>query len=221
MKKINKYSLTTLILFVISLLYILLIKTIDVKPIGPGSTEVGFSTLNNFIHTLLPFNNTWYEITKYLGIIPFIFVGCYALLGLYQLIKRKSLLKVDKRIILLGCFYILLGIIYIFFEKVIINYRPVVLEGDLLEASFPSSHTLLAVSICLSSIFTSKYYITNKQILKSINIFALILMFVLVIGRIISGVHWISDIIGGILISSTILSLYYSLLIKTNKKEGK
>ena len=221
MKKNKKYTYITIISLIVSLLYILLIKTVDVKPIGPQNSEVGFSTLNNYVHTFLPYNNTWYDITKYLGIIPFLIVGFYCLIGLMQLIKRKSILKVDKKIILLGCFYIIVGLIYIFFEKVIINYRPVILEGELLEASFPSSHTLLAISICTSSLFINKYYIKNKQLLKGIDIFIILLMIILVIGRILSGVHWITDIIGGILISETILALYYDILLKIDEKEEK
>ena len=114
---------------------------------------------------------------------------------------------VDKRILFLGCFYILLGIVYIFFEKVIINYRPFLQEG-ILEASYPSSHTMLAICICLTSIYVAKFYLKNQRTLKIFDICVFILMILLVVGRTLSGVHWISDIIGGIVISITLVFIY-------------
>ena len=135
-------------------------------------------------------------------------MGFYGVQGLLQLIKYKNISKVDKRLLYLAGLYVLLGITYVFFEKVIINYRPVLMEGEL-EASYPSSHTMLAITICISSLLTSKYYIKDKSLLKILQISTIVLMFLLVIGRILSGVHWISDIIGGILISLALVSIYY------------
>ena len=119
---------------------------------------------------------------------------------------------------MLGFFYILLGIVYIFFEKVIINYRPVILENEL-EASFPSSHTMLAICICLSSLLISKYYIKDKKLLNILNKCTWALMIILVIGRTLSGVHWLTDIIGGILISLCLVSLYYTMILPNKDTE--
>ena len=109
-----------------------------------------------------------------------------------------------------------MGATYIFFEKVIINYRPV-LEDGVLEASFPSSHTLLAVCICASSLLISKYYIKDKKVLKMFNIFTYALMIILVVGRLISGVHWFTDIMGGIIISTLLVSLYHAFILNDKK----
>lgn len=211
MKEKNKYFIYPGILFTSFILYTILICTIDIQEIGPESSSVGFATINNFFHNLFSYNDIWYYITKYLGIIPFLLVGFYGLCGLIQLIKRKSLLKVDKRLLFLGVLYVLLGITYILFEKIIINYRPLLMDGEL-EASYPSSHTMLAVTICLSSLLVAKYYIKDKTILKAINIGTILLMVLLVVGRLLSGVHWFTDIIGGIIISLTLVSLYYSFI---------
>ena len=140
------------------------------------------------------------------------FYGC---LGLKQLIDKKSLKKVDKKIIYLGCFYVLMGLFYIFFEKVIINYRPVLLEGDL-EASYPSSHTILAVCICISSIIMNRYYL-KKNLLKYVNISTAVLMLLIVVGRLFSGVHWLTDIVGGLLLSSALCYLFYTFICSNTK----
>ena len=210
MKKTNLIRIT-IIFLIISVIYTVLVKIIDVRAIGPYASKVGFSTLNESVKNTLGYNKAWYLITKYLGVLPFLLVGFFALIGAKQLYDRRNLLQVDKRILLLGCFYILLGIVYIFFEKVIINYRPFLTEG-VLEASYPSSHTMLAVCICLTSIYVAKFYIKNKRFLKLFDLAVFILMILLVVGRTLSGVHWISDIIGGIIISITLVFAYITSL---------
>ena len=210
MKKETKNIILSIFLTIVSFCYVFLVKTIDVMSIGPKGSKVGFGTINNFIKETFTYNKTIYKITEILGLLALLIVAIYALVGLAQLIKRKSFLKVDKRIYILGCFYVLVGLIYVFFEKVIINYRPVILDGKL-EASFPSSHTVLAICVCISALSMNKFYIKNEKYLKVVNTFITILMIGIVIGRFISGVHWFSDIIGGIIISMTLLSYYYSL----------
>lgn len=210
MKKESLLKLTIMCL-VISIVYTILVKVVDIASIGPYGSKVGFSSINESFRDLVGYNKTWYTITKYLGVIPFLLVGFFGLIGAKQLYERRSLLQVDKRILLLGCFYVLLGVIYIFFEKVIINYRPFLQEG-VLEASYPSSHTMLAICICLTSIYVAKFYIKNKSFLKAFDCSAIILMLLLVVGRTLSGVHWISDIIGGIIISITLVLVYLTLV---------
>jgi len=208
MKKSSKSLFLTIILFIIFVLYTILVKYLDVAPIGPNLTEVGFSTLNSKFHTLTGYNDSFYNITKYLGIIPFILVAYYGIIGLKQLVKNKKLSKVDPHIIILGCFYILVGLCYVLFEKIIINYRPIILDG-ILEASYPSSHTVLAITICASSLLISKYYFKNQKLNRIVNILTWFVMIFLVIGRLLSGVHWLTDIIGGILLSNFLIALFY------------
>ena len=217
MKKIkltkdNKRLLTVIGLFIVCIVYTLLVKYYDTNAIGPKNTVVGFSALNALFSNLTGYNEFFYKLTEYIGVIVFILVGYYGIIGLMQLIKRKSLLKVDKRILFLGGLYVLMLLVYIFFEHVIINYRPFLIDKEL-EASYPSSHTMLALCVCLSSLLISKFYFKKKAV-KTINIITIVLMFVLVIGRILSGAHWITDIIGGIIISAFLVYLYDYLINK-------
>ena len=216
MSKRRKLFIATFILFLIAVGYILLVMKYDVQSIGPKNTKVGFAGINGAIHNMLPYNDTWYKITKYLGIVPFLICAFYGLQGIMQIIKYKSLKKVDKRLIYLGLFYVTMLVLYVLFDKIVINYRPV-LEDGALESSFPSSHTLLAVCICASSLLISKFYIKDKKVLKIFDILTYALMILLVVGRLISGVHWLTDILGGIIISTFLVSLYYSF-IYTYKK---
>lgn len=216
MKNKNKLLVLTVSLFIISIIYTILVKYVDVNVVGSEKVEVGFSTLNKWFYDLNGVSDMWYHITKYLGIIPFSIVAYYGIVGLMQLIKTKSITKVDKRLIYLGIFYVLMLVVYVLFEKVIINYRPV-LEDGVLEASYPSSHTMLAICICLSSLLISKYYIKKNNFKNSFNVTTILLMVILVVGRTLSGYHWLSDIIGGIIISLFLVSLFYTCIYEEEK----
>lgn len=198
------------ILLLIAITFTILVKVVDVKQIGVNNSSIGFATLNQFIFETTGVNMIWYHITDWLGLIPVFMAIVYAFIGLIQLIKRRSIFKVDKEIILLGLYYIVVIALYVFFEKVIINYRPILMNG-FLEASYPSSHTLMTICICGSSILINKKLFNNK-ITKVINYLSIIIITITVVGRLISGVHWFTDIIGGILISSGLLMTFYSLL---------
>ena len=209
-----------ILLFIIVVVYTILTKVFDVAAVGPQNSEVGFSTINHYLALKIGYNETFYQISKILGIIPFLLILYYGLIGLRQLIKRKSILAVDQELLILGCFYILVGVVYVFFEKVIINYRPVMFDG-LLEASYPSSHTMLALTIGLSSILISKEYISNHKICIITNIITWIVMIALVLTRLLSGVHWFTDIIGGVLISLFLVQLYRSSLEIAKKRKSR
>lgn len=204
------------ILLLIAITFTILVKVVDVKQIGVNNSSIGFATLNQFIFETTGVNIIWYHITDWLGLIPVFMAIVYAFIGLIQLIKRRSIFKVDKEIILLGLYYIIVIALYVFFEKVIINYRPILMNG-FLEASYPSSHTLMTICICGSSILINKKLFNNK-ITKVINYLSIIIIIITVVGRLISGVHWFTDIIGGILISSGLLMTFYSLLSIINKE---
>ena len=204
------------ILLLIAITFTILVKVVDVKQIGVNNSSIGFATLNQFIFETTGVNMIWYHITDWLGLIPVFIAIVYAFIGLNQFIKRRSIFKVDKEIILLGLYYIIVIALYVFFEKVIINYRPILMNG-FLEASYPSSHTLMTICICGSSILINKKLFNNK-ITKVINYLSIIIITITVVGRLISGVHWFTDIIGGILISSGLLMTFYSLLSIINKE---
>ena len=208
MKKRN--IITSITLLILSVVFTLLVKNIDVKAIGPNESLVGFAYINKLFHNLIGSNMAIYKITEIIGLIPLLIAFIYVIIGIKQLITRKSLLKVDKEIYLLGLFYILVLGVYIFFEKVVINYRPVLID-NILEPSYPSSHTLMSICICISSIMINKKLFRNN--LADIeNIISIIVMVLIIVGRIISGVHWFTDILGGIIISSTLVVLFYTIL---------
>ena len=152
-KKSRNFFIST-ILILLAVVFTILVKVVDVKQSGVNESSIGFATINQFSFESIGVNMIWYHITDWLGLVPVFMAMGYALVGGIQLIKRKSLFKVDKEIIILGVFYIVVISLYIFFEKVIVNYRPILMNG-FLEASYPSSHTLMTIGLCGSSIIVN------------------------------------------------------------------
>ncbi len=192
-------------------LWTIAIRFIDVQPIGPQGSTVGFATLNSIIHTRTGVHMQLYTITDWLGLVPVAFGFGFALLGLAQWIKRKSILKVDRSILILGAFYIVTLAAYLFFESYVINYRPVLIAGYL-EASYPSSTTLLVLCVMPTAGMQLQGRIKSHALRKVVTVAITAFIVFMVAGRLISGVHWLTDIIGGILLSAGLVMIYDSLI---------
>lgn len=211
----KKNIILSCILIVAAIVFTILVKSVDVQNVGINGTAIGFSSINKEIFETIGQNSMFYKISEILGYFALALVGCYALIGLYQLIKRKSLLKVDKEIIALGCFYVLVLGLYFLFDKLCINYRPV-LENGKLEASFPSSHTMLAICVCVSAVWINKK-LFKSDMTKIFNALLLTVVVGTVFARLLAGVHWFTDIVGGIIISSALLMVFKTVLQIINK----
>ena len=211
MEKKNKKRLVWGARLVVAfVLWTVLIHFVDVRAIGPEGSSVGFAALNGFVHELTGVNWLLYTLTDWLGIVPMAVAFGFAILGLVQLIKRKSLWKVDHSILSLGVFYIVVMAAYIFFEIVVINYRPTLIDGYL-EASYPSSTTMLVMCIMPTAAMQLNARIKNPLLGRCATIAIVAFTAFMVIGRLISGVHWITDIIGGALLSTGLVMTYYSV----------
>ena len=208
MKKENLKNLyASLISTFAFILWTMALYFIDVKSIGPQNSKVGFATINSFVHNLTGTNMTLYTATDWLGLIPIAVMLGFALLGLAQWIKRKNLKLVDYSIFVLGGFYIAVMAVYILFEFLAVNYRPVLIEG-FLEASYPSSTTMLVLCVMPTAIMQFNSRIKRSDLKKFLSVAITFFIIFMVVGRLISGVHWLSDIIGGMLISAGLVFMY-------------
>ena len=194
-------------------LWTVLVSFVDVRAIGPNGSSVGFATLNGYVYELTGVNFPLYTITDWLGLVPVGVALGFAMLGLAQWIKRKSLLKVDRSLLALGGFYVVVLVAYIFFEIVVINYRPVLL-GGYLEVSYPSSTTMLVMCVMPAAMMQLHARIENDVFRRCVMISIAVFIVFMVIGRLVSGVHWLSDIIGGALISAGIVMIYASVSVR-------
>ena len=214
MKK--KSFLAPALLFLSFALWTVLVRIIDTDAIGPLNSTVGFAKLNGFVHGIIGENLALYRLTDILSVIPIFICLCFAALGLSQAIGRKSLLKVDASLLLLGGFYISVMTVYVFFELVPINCRPVLIDGRL-EVSYPSSTTVLFMTVIPAALIEVRRRVKSRGLFLLFAALGTSLTVFAVICRIMSGVHWISDIIGGALISLSLV-LTYRALIKTPMK---
>lgn len=219
-KRVQRSVILTAILTGIFLLYTVLIKVVDVQAIGPMNTSVGFAAVNGWFFRTIGTSDLFYTISKIGGIISLATAFLFACIGAWQLYQRRSLMKVDKNLLAMGGIFLLVILLYIFFDKVPVNYRPV-LEDGALEASFPSTHTMLACVIMCCAMIECKEVVTRKDTLQYITWFCWAVIILTVISRLLSGVHWFTDIIGGILISLAIVSLYYTLVLAFRPKRTK
>ena len=193
------------------ILWTAVIRRIDVQAIGPRESTVGFATLNRFIHNLTGVHMPLYTVTDWLGLVPLGFALGFAVLGLVQWIKRKNLLKVDHSILILGGFYIVVAAAYMFFELYVVNYRPVLIEG-FLEASYPSSTTMLVLTVMPTAVMQLNPRIKNPALRRGVVLAIIVFIAFMVIGRLVSGVHWFTDVVGGAFLSAGLVMMYCFLI---------
>ena len=188
-------------------LWTLAVLTVDVQAIGPQDSVVGFATVNGWVHRFTGVHMMLYTLTDWLSLVPLLVVLGFGLLGLWQWVRRKKLSKVDRSLLALGGLYVAVLAVYIFFEAAVVNYRPVLIEG-VLEASYPSSTTMLVMCVMPTGMMELRRRIRNATFRSCVTVTLAVFTAFMVLGRLISGVHWATDIVGGILLSCGFVLLY-------------
>ena len=221
MKTKGMKNLISGIVFIISfVIWTILILTLDVQPIGARGTNIGSATINGWFHSLTGVNMTLYTVTDWLGLVPIFICMIFGFLGFVQLIKRKNLLKVDLDIIILGVYYVIVILCYLIFEMHPINYRPILING-FMEASYPSSTTLLVLCVMPTLVFQANQRLKSITLKRFITIFTVAFSVFMVMGRLISGVHWLTDIIGSCLLSAGLFYAYKGIVLWNSTKNSR
>ena len=217
MRKTKRIVSAGILLLAAFAVWTFLIQTVDVQQIGPRQSAVGFATVNGWFHRLTNVHWMLYTLTDWLGLVPIVVYLLFACVGLAQLVQRRSLLKVDLDILLLGVYYVLVIFAYLLFEMVPLNYRPVLIEG-ILEASYPSSTTLLVLSVMPTLHFQAERRLKNPALRRCIRVLTVLFSVFMVVGRLLSGVHWLTDIVGAILLSGGLFLLYKASVLRFCKE---
>lgn len=204
-------------LLVVFILYTVSLTMVDVAPIGPDGSCVGYASINKTVHELFGVHMVLYDITDIAGYVVIAVAAQFAVIGLFQWIGRKSIFKVDRQLLLLGAFYIIVFGTYALFELIEINYRPVLIEGAL-EASYPSSTTMLAMCVLPTAMMQYRRMIRSHRLCNVINTIISLLTVFMVVGRLICGVHWFTDILGGSIFSAAVVLLYVSVSDLSDRK---
>lgn len=214
-EKSKNFMIMGFVFMMLFLAWTILISFIDVKPVGVNESVVGFATFNCWIHDLTGVNMSMYIITDWLGLVPIFICLYFSLVGLIQLIRRRSLFKVDYDIIVLGLFYIIVIICYFICEVIPINYRPILING-VAECSYPSSTTLLVLCVMSTCAEQINRRLKITFIKRIINVTIICFSFFMILGRLFSGVHWFTDIIGSIILSYGLFCIYISIILRIN-----
>ena len=209
--------ITGVLMLILFAVWTVLIQTVDVQALGQNGTDIGFASLNTWFHKMTGVHMWVYTVTDWLGLVPIFICIIFGAVGLVQLIKRRSLLKVDKDIILLGIYYILVIFGYLILEMIPINYRPILIEGRM-EASYPSSTTLLVMSVMPTLAFQMQRRVRNTKVRYGLYAFTVLFTAFMVVGRSVAGVHWLTDIAGSVLLSSGLYLIYQGAVQLTDKK---
>lgn len=208
MKKDGKKELLVgfwlIVLFVV---WTALVLCVDVQPLGQNGTNIGFATWNCWFHKLTGVHMGIYTITDWLGLVPIFVCVVFGVIGFVQLVKRKSLFKVDCDILILGIYYMIVILAYLLFEVVPINYRPILIEG-VMEVSYPSSTTLLVLCVMPTLMEQTERRLKKAAYKCFIQMLTIAFSACMVIGRLCSGVHWFTDIVGGVLLSAGLFGIY-------------
>ena len=189
-----------------------LIQCVDVQRAGANGTEIGFATFNCWFHSMTGVHMAIYMITDWLGLVPIFVCIAFGGVGFVQLIKRKSLFKVDRDLVFLGFYYGVVIFCYLLFEMIPINYRPILMDG-MLEASYPSSTTLLVLSVMPTLVYQMNHRNTNLLLRRFIGLMTIIFSAFMVIGRLVAGVHWFTDIVGAVILSAGLYCLYKAMVL--------
>ena len=214
----TKNLMAGIILLAAFVVWTVMIRTVDVQPLGQNGTDIGFAALNVWFHQVTGVHMSLYVITDWLGLVPIFVCMVFGGIGLVQLIKRRSLWKVDRDIIVLGIYYIIVIICYLVFEMIPINYRPVLINGNL-EVSYPSSTTLLVLCVMPTLIEQMGRRVKNRTLNGVAQLFSGTFSVFMVIGRLISGVHWLTDIVGAVLVSAGLFYIYEAIILWGKCKE--
>lgn len=216
MIKTIKIQKTTLIVsasfFLAFLVFTLLVSVVDVSGgVVPG-TEIGFSSINLAFYRATQKSGAYtpslYKISEYLGYLALIEAAAFAVYGVMQAIKRKSVKKADADVYALAAIYVLTAVFYVVFEVAIVNYRPVVFELGKIEASYPSSHTVLSCVIVGTGALMLRRRISRKSVRIGVELCSALVVVATVACRAFCGVHYLTDIVGGLLLSASLVTLF-------------
>lgn len=177
--------------------------------------------MNEFVFNLLGVNGvnkTVDKVTDILIAVVLAVIVAFGVTGVVQWIKRKSFKKIDAELRWMILPIVLVALVWFIFEKlVILNYRPYLVDG-VAEPSFPSTHTMIAAGAMIVTMIVLPKYIKKRWLRIVLDILAGILIFAIGFGRIYAGMHWTTDVLGGLIFGADI-ALVYGIILKHVKEK--
>lgn len=188
-----------------------LIKTVDVRAVGADGVVVGLAGLNDWWWGLCGTKAVAKLLSDLVGYLVLVLLVGLAVWQVVVAIRGRSLRLARHWWVLDGVIVALL-VCYLVFELVVVNGRPLLVDGAL-KASYPSTHTLLFAVVLPLVAATVWREINNRPLRFTVAAVCGVLLVAGVILRAIAGVHWLSDIIGGLFLAATLVFTYLALTI--------
>lgn len=209
----NKFFKIALIFFAAFCILTAMVLFVDVQPVGPLESKVGLASLNVAVNKLIGNHEVFFYISEMLGYFALMICVFFGCVGAVQLFKGKSLAAVDRKIVCLGVFYIVVIALYAAFTKIPVSFRPVLEADGTLETSFPSSHTILAVCVFITACSQSVLdKLEKKQARTTRVLLGIVLPIAMIVSRLLSGIHWFTDIVAGVLLSFALVCVYKGVI---------
>ena len=181
------------------LIFLIVLFILDLTLVISGNTEVFDNTIYLLVRN---FNNVYFDnFFKFITMFGNPKVVIIILLILNILLSRKDALICD----ILSITSVITNFII---KNLVMRDRPNVLrlikQGGY---SFPSGHAMISIMLYGYLFYLVHKRITNKKLKFLLQFFIIIFIFLLCISRIYVGVHYATDIIGGVLLGLFLLNL--------------
>ena len=159
----------------------------------------------------------WDQITDIILYASFAVLAAFLIIGIYQLFTRKSFKKIDKALRWMLLPLALMVLTYLLFDKVLppITTRP---NGSG-EPSFPSTHVMVVATILFLAMMELPRYVKSKVARIILEIVMVVLLSLTCTGRIISEMHSLIDVIGGLIFAFIFTEIYYQIVHPRKKKK--
>lgn len=197
------------ILLIVFILFTWSLTWHNIQPIGPYESNVAYANINKAVYNLLGSNSLSYKISSFSVVVSISIAVGFACLGVVQWVKRKSIFSVDNSILVLGVFYCIVFSAFLFFEFNVINFQPTLIDGSL-KSSYPSSTTMLSTFLFPTAMMQFKRLIKDMKTRRRVNYACGLSAVLIVIFRLLSGAHWFTDILGGLIFSISMVLFYHA-----------
>lgn len=195
-----------------SLLFVvwtLVVKFVDVQVGGESNVAIGLGSLNIGFFDAVGSSNFWQSVTKYLGYLTILVVVGLLVWQLVLMIRQKSW-RLARHWWVLDGVLVALVVTYLLFETLVINERPILVDG-VAGASYPSSHGMLFMTILPLAILTIWREIKCRPLNVILTVVLSILLLVGVVGRTLCGLHWLTDVFGAVWFS--LAALFFDIAL--------
>ena len=193
---------------VIFILFTIMVTALDGQTVD--GHRLGLATMNGWWRDLVGVNAAWRVVSDVVAVGTVFGAVGLLIVQIVAVVRGRGLRPVVRDWWGVDLVLISLGICYGLFQIVVINYRPLLMHG-VAEASYPSSHVLLFATVWPLLILTLWRMTKRRWVRVTVMVVGMMVMLAGIVARALSGYHWLSDLVGGVLLGVTLVAWYLAL----------